>query len=816
MSNNFKEGEFYINQRKNQEKCLSKDLDIIEGFTVVSRQAQKKNPSNFYIPDGSDPGQTVMCQPDKIRYIRISQTNNYLTIQEVQVFDESGRNVAIHGGYSNDYELTQGFCRKTTNQGVGVGTPGSVYKGDLTTAECEQNCSTGCSAYEIQNEGSTEGLNPGCWIYQDPTVKGDGNKNAMCRVKQRETGTPIATMSSYYKGTNPYMAIDGNISNNQPWPNSACTAGTTGGWWEVDLGRAVNVKKVVVYNRPDCCQDRLSGAQLTVIDSEHRTVLTKTLNSNRKQVFNIGREKKNCGGPVIQKNMDDFRELSELRNIYNRQLQDYNQSIKALLEDSQHFVNASNNSNNKFANSYVRDDANGAVGYVTSRGVWKWINSPSQGNSIQGKANCPPNWTSYTNTKADSGQLYTIGNAPQGEIVKMNGQDLIKGSGMINNQTCGNAGQNVYVTNPSATTNRQYVNCSKNAGIYQSDLGNNTMEACSRRAADMGSNVFQLGPDEGNGRGKCYIGGGGGNTVNDSICSVSPGVGRMGRNKEGSFMNIGGQNFFDWNYEWVPGYTAYATYQTQNADNTNLGQTFHITDNLTKKQYPNNMISGYGDEFELQQGYDSYGNDIVSGSGLSVEQIKQKCRETPGAAGFYVRGNNYWIKNGNMWPNGKRQRVSDGGDLYVRNKSINNSNSCSNEVNFSKQKIVNGYANEGIMNIGTTCGLGTINERDREAINAQYSKLQEILNKIKEKIRELAGEDIKLNKGLMDEQKIMESRLKRYEQVYSEIGREKRLINRDSAMEEDATLNMLSSNKMYIIWSILALGLTFGVTKFTK
>ena len=71
MSNNIQEGEFYINQRKNQEKCLSKDLDIIEGFTVVSRQAQKKNPTNFYIPDGSDPGQTVMCEPDKIRYVRI-------------------------------------------------------------------------------------------------------------------------------------------------------------------------------------------------------------------------------------------------------------------------------------------------------------------------------------------------------------------------------------------------------------------------------------------------------------------------------------------------------------------------------------------------------------------------------------------------------------------------------------------------------------------------------------------------------------------------------------------------------------------------
>jgi len=812
MSNNIQEGEFYLNQRKNQEKCLSKDLDIIEGFTVVSRQAQKKNPSNFYIPDGSDPGQTVMCEPDKIRYVRISQTNNYLHFQEVQVFDQTGRNVAIQGGYSNEFELTQGFCRKTTNEGVGVGTPGSIYKGQLTTGQCEQSCSTGCTAYEIQTEGSTEGLNPGCWIYQDPTVKGDGNKDAMCRVKQREPGTPIATMSSYYKGTNPYIAINGNTADNEPWPNSVHTA-VKGGWWEVDLGKSVNVKKVVVFNRPDCCQDRLSGAQLTLIDSHHRTVLTKTLTSKRKQVFNIEKEKKICGGPVLQKNMDDFEVLTQLRNTYNKELQEYNQSMKAFLEDSQKFVNASNQNNNKFANSYVRDESNGAVGYVSSTGVWKWITSPSQGKSIQGQSGCPPNSSNYTNTTADSGQLYTIGNAPQGEIVKMNGQELIKGSNMIDNQTCNNAGQNIYVTNPSVTTNRTFASCSKNTGAYQSDLGNATMDMCSRRAADLGSNVFQLGPNQGNGRGSCYIGGGG-NTVKDSICSVAPGVGRMGRTMPAEFKNVGGKSFWDWDYEWVSGYTAYATYQTNNANNSNLGQTFHITDNLTKKQYPNNMISGYGDEFELQSGYNSYGNDIVSGSGLSIEQIKQKCRETPGAAGFYVSGNNYWIKNANMWPNGKRQYT--GGDLYVRVRTVNNSNSCSNQVNFSKQEDVNGYVNDGMMNLSSTCALGTINQRDREAINMQYIKLQGILNQIKEKIRELAGEDIRLNKRLMDEQKIMEKRLKTYEQVYSQIGIENTLIGKDSAFEEDANLNMLSNNKRFIIWSILALGLTFGAMKFTK
>jgi len=45
----------------------------------------------------------------------------------------------------------------------------------------------------------------------------------------------------------------------------------------------------------------------------------------------------------------------------------------------------------------VRDESNGAVGYVTSRGVWKWISSPGQGNLIQGQRSCPQNWTSYTN-----------------------------------------------------------------------------------------------------------------------------------------------------------------------------------------------------------------------------------------------------------------------------------------------------------------------------------------------------------------------------------------------------------------------------------
>ena len=53
-----------------------------------------------------------------------------------------------------------------------------------------------CSAYEIQSEESTEGINPNCWTYRDPTVTGNGDPNEMCRVRERLPGTPTATMSA--------------------------------------------------------------------------------------------------------------------------------------------------------------------------------------------------------------------------------------------------------------------------------------------------------------------------------------------------------------------------------------------------------------------------------------------------------------------------------------------------------------------------------------------------------------------------------------------------------------------------------------------
>ena len=521
-------------------------------------------------------------------------------------------------------------------------------------------------------------------------------------------------------------------------------------------------------------------------------------------------------GEISIKNRADYKELKELQTTYDRQLQEYNQAIKTLIEESRGYITASNRNNNRFANTYLKD-AGGAVGYVTDRGVWKHLPNPQMANSMQGKNGCPLNWANAQTIKPDDGQS-SIADAPEGKMINIQGGvSLIKGTDTILNQSCTSAGQNIYITNPGRTANRKYVQCSQNSGIFQSDLGSTTIDACAKRAEDMGSNVFQMGPNNGGGRGNCYINGGG-NPLNAQLCPNVPGTGQMGVVQPGSYVqsNQGGWWWW-WNWSpptWVPGYNGFATYQTTGASNANLGQTYYITDDLTKKQYPSNMITGYGNDFQLLSGYNSYGNDITSGSGLSLEQVKQKCLATPGAAGFYINGNNYWIKNANMWPKGNRQYT--GGDLYIRNIKVNNNNSCSKQVNFSQQNDIDGYANAGFIDMNTTCGLGTISARDTQLIKIQYDKLNALLDKIYQKIVDLSKEDVKLNERLLGEYNSLKSKLNKYESTYKEIRVGKEAVPQNDAMAEDSNLQMLSYNKKYILWSMVALGVTVGAMNVMK
>jgi hypothetical protein len=76
-----------------------------------------------------------------------------------------------------------------------------------------------------------------------------------------------ATQSSTTNGGVASRAVDGNSDG--VWPNNSVTHTNVefAPWWQVDLGSAQNVGGVEVYNRTDCCADRLSNFNLLVSDN---------------------------------------------------------------------------------------------------------------------------------------------------------------------------------------------------------------------------------------------------------------------------------------------------------------------------------------------------------------------------------------------------------------------------------------------------------------------------------------------------------------------------------------------------------------------
>merc|ERR1739842_137673 len=52
----------------------------------------------------------------------------------------------------------------------------------------------------------------------------------------------------------------------------------TGNWWIVDLGTLCTITSVIIYNRRDCCQDRLDGAILSILDTNKiDTIVERTI-----------------------------------------------------------------------------------------------------------------------------------------------------------------------------------------------------------------------------------------------------------------------------------------------------------------------------------------------------------------------------------------------------------------------------------------------------------------------------------------------------------------------------------------------------------
>ena len=227
----------------------------------------------------------------KVRYVRIRNRRNYfLHIQEIEVYDQDGKNVAINQSkpklhwYTNCQQCGKNICDSKN------------YK-NMSTKDINSMYFTGGS---YRNNSKNRG-GPGtvsqvecCNIDENQQAIRDNRYGAIYGIsknnvddKSEQNETTVSASSNIYGGVVDSIN-DGMKSDNQRWTNSNHTTWPGIQWIELDLKKDVDVRKLVIYNRPDCCQYRLNGANVLLYNNKRELVSDPIrLNSQRVQTHNV-------------------------------------------------------------------------------------------------------------------------------------------------------------------------------------------------------------------------------------------------------------------------------------------------------------------------------------------------------------------------------------------------------------------------------------------------------------------------------------------------------------------------------------------------
>ncbi|XP_078578116.1 uncharacterized protein LOC144863028 [Branchiostoma floridae x Branchiostoma japonicum] len=84
-------------------------------------------------------------------------------------------------------------------------------------------------------------------------------------------GKPAFQTSNFAPSTVAGLAVDGNTNGRWNARSCACTMSQPTPEWWVDLGQTYIVNRVVIYNRWDCCRERLNPFNIHIGDSEQVT-----------------------------------------------------------------------------------------------------------------------------------------------------------------------------------------------------------------------------------------------------------------------------------------------------------------------------------------------------------------------------------------------------------------------------------------------------------------------------------------------------------------------------------------------------------------
>lgn len=203
-----------------------------------------------------------------------------------------------------------------------------------------------------------------------------------------------------------------------------------------------------------------------------------------------------------------LQELEKLKATYDGLIQQQQANRTAVSEKTDVYITYGN-SENIYANKNVLLKNAGALGYVTSNGVYKWYSSWDLVDATAGKNGCPVLRSGiasdYMTLDEPVGASYTV----VGTVLSRNPR-IIVGEPMVSGQSCGNENTNVYVSGaipPTTTYSGCYKDSSNRTMTYQTDGYIFDYESCKQRAIDTSSQYFAIQDYQPSWKaGQCFVG----------------------------------------------------------------------------------------------------------------------------------------------------------------------------------------------------------------------------------------------------------------------------------------------------------------------
>ncbi len=129
---------------------------------------------------------------------------------------------------------------------------------------------TGADTWSVTIHQNPNVATPGFWMLFALDASGVPSVAEIIQVTAVDTRLSnlaigaTATQSSTYQNAPAALAIDGNMNGSMANGSVAVTNLDSQAWWELDLGRMVEIDSIRLWNRTDCCGDRLGNFHVLV------------------------------------------------------------------------------------------------------------------------------------------------------------------------------------------------------------------------------------------------------------------------------------------------------------------------------------------------------------------------------------------------------------------------------------------------------------------------------------------------------------------------------------------------------------------------